>query len=158
MCKKKEIKIKSICRKNSCCIAMFCILDGLVECVWFCPSSVLVEYTLLAVIWILCNSLRPSAVLILNSLTNNLISLIKSFFSVQDDLVFVDEVRLWLWPVCRIQSMRKYHLGSLVGDGKSRNSYLLCLWNKIIITLINLCTCIIRFQFWRGEPAKPTPM
>ena len=26
---------------------MFCILDGLVECVWFCPSSVLVEYTAL---------------------------------------------------------------------------------------------------------------
>ena len=49
-CAKKEIKIKSICRKNSCCIAMFCILDGLVERVWFCPSSVLVEYTLLAVI------------------------------------------------------------------------------------------------------------
>ena len=47
MREKKEIKIKSICRKNSRCIAMFCILDGLVESVWFCPSSVLVEYTAL---------------------------------------------------------------------------------------------------------------
>ena len=80
------------------------------------------------------------------------------FFLCKMTWFFVDEVRLWLWPVCRIQSMLKYHLGSLVGDGKSRNSYLLCLWNKIIITLINLCTCIIRFQFWRREPAKPTPM